>query len=170
MTCRIFFVLLFSISGICTAQDDEITKVNNALEEADVPFSVIDNVPVYPGCDGSDNEILKKCMVDKISQLVSENFNMKLVESLQLKPGKYRTAVQFKIDKEGSVVDVRARNTNESEAVEQEAVRVVSLIPRMKPGIQRGKAVGVLYALPIIFEVKQPAKIQRRKQQKKVEN
>jgi protein TonB len=135
------------------------------LEEADVPFAVIDNVPIYPGCDGAENEILKKCMVDKIGQLVSENFNMKLVESLQLKPGKYRTAVQFKIDKEGTVVDVRARNTNGSEAVEKEAMRVVSLIPNMKPGIQRGKAVAVLYALPIIFEIEPPKRVQRRKQQ-----
>jgi protein TonB len=170
MIRHILCSLFIFFGSICYSQDTNSSNNDITIEEADVPFAVIDEVPVYPGCEGTNNEVLKKCMSDKIGLFVSENFNMKLLESLPLKPGKYRTAVQFKIDKEGSVVDVRARNTNGSIEVEEEAIRVVSLIPKMKPGIQRGKTVGVLYALPIIFEVEPPAKINRRKQQKKSKN
>jgi protein TonB len=35
----------------------------------------------------------------------------------------------------------------------KEATRVVNLLPKMKPGKQRGKAVVVPYSLPIIFQV-----------------
>ncbi|HBO29337.1 MAG TPA: energy transducer TonB, partial [Leeuwenhoekiella sp.] len=37
--------------------------------------------------------------------------------------------------------------------LEQEAARVIKLLPQMTPGMQRGKAVGVLYSLPIVFQV-----------------
>jgi protein TonB len=37
--------------------------------------------------------------------------------------------------------------------LEKEAIKVVSSLPKMIPGKQRGKAVGVLYSLPILFQV-----------------
>lgn len=168
MIKHILYSLIFILGGVCFGQDSDTSNGEAPEAEADVPFSVVDEVPIFPGCEGSANKILKKCMSDKIGQFVSDNFNMRMVESLQLKPGKYRTAVQFKIDKQGNVVDVKARNENGSEEIEQEAVRVASMIPTMKPGIQRGKAVGVLYALPIIFIIEPPAKVSRAKKKKKV--
>ncbi|MGA9324525.1 MAG: energy transducer TonB, partial [Salegentibacter sp.] len=35
----------------------------------------------------------------------------------------------------------------------QEAARVINSLPKMQPGKQRGKPVGVMYSLPIIFQV-----------------
>jgi protein TonB len=148
------------------AQEGNSTAITS--EEADVPFATIENVPVYPGCLGTDNLALKKCMSENISRVVSENFDMKLVKSLDLKPKRYRIAVQFKIDKQGNVVNVRSRADREE--LEAEAIRVVSLLPQMKPGKQRGKEVGVLYALPIIFEVEPSAKEERRMKRKKTRN
>ena len=57
----------------------------------------------------------------------------------------------FKIDKFGNVVDVRARAPHTK--LEEEAVKVVRSLPHMTPGKQRGVPVGVLYGLPIIFQV-----------------
>jgi protein TonB len=57
----------------------------------------------------------------------------------------------FKIDKKGEIVDIRARAPHKR--LEKEAIRVVSILPKMKPGRQRGKAVGVKYSLPIVFNV-----------------
>jgi protein TonB len=37
--------------------------------------------------------------------------------------------------------------------LEQEAKEVIGKLPKMTPGKQRGKAVGVLYSLPILFQV-----------------
>ena len=57
----------------------------------------------------------------------------------------------LKIDKEGNIADVQARAPHK--ALQDEAVRVVSSIPKMIPGKYGGQAVGVKYSLPIAFKV-----------------
>ena len=131
----------------------EIEEIEEVIEEeiADVPFAVIENVPIYPGCESAGNNNAKKaCMSEKISKFVNKKFNRDLAGDLGLE-GRQRISVQFKIDKNGNVVGVRARAPHPR--LEQEAVKVVSALPKMIPGKQRGKAVGVLYALPIVFQV-----------------
>ncbi|MEZ4875667.1 MAG: energy transducer TonB [Flavobacteriaceae bacterium] len=131
----------------------EIEEIEEVEEEeiADVPFAVIENVPVYPGCENAgNNEAKKACMSEKIQQFVSKKFDTELANDLGLE-GRQRISVQFKIDKNGNVVDVRARAPHPR--LEQEAINVVKSLPKMTPGKQRGKPVGVLYALPILFQV-----------------
>src|SRR5690606_17182647 len=138
-------------------QDEKIVKVKEIKEEvveeeiADVPFAVIENVPIYPGCEKeSGNEAKKKCMSSKISDFINKKFNSDLASDLGLE-GRQRIAVQFKIDKNGKVIDVRARAPHPR--LEKEAVSVVQSLPDMTPGKQRGKPVGVLYSLPIVFDI-----------------
>ncbi len=141
-----------------TNEDEEV--VIEEIEEVeieeevveDVPFSIIEDVPVYPGCKGSKAE-LKKCLSSKIQKLVAKKFNVDLAQDLGLTPGKKRIFVMFKIDKTGKIVDVRARAPHKR--LEAEAKRVVSLIPKMTPGKQRGRPVGVKYSLPITFVVQE---------------
>lgn len=136
--------------------DKVYTSVQEYLDETTdggnlpVPFAAIEKVPVFPGCSGADNEEMKKCMSQKIAEFVNSNFNIGLGKELDLK-GRQRIAVQFKIDKTGRITDVRARAPKPE--LEAEAVRVVKLLPQMQPGEQKGEKVGVLYSLPIVFEV-----------------
>ncbi|MAO07229.1 MAG: energy transducer TonB [Alteromonas sp.] len=131
----------------------EIEEIEEVVEEeiADVPFAVIENVPIYPGCENAGNNNAKKqCMSEKIQKFVQKKFNTELAGDLGLE-GRQRISVQFKIDKNGKVTDVRARAPHPR--LEKEAIEVVQSLPNMTPGKQRGKAVGVLYALPILFQV-----------------
>ncbi len=132
----------------------EIEEIEEIVEDEemidDVPFAIIENVPVYPGCKGT-NAQKKKCMVEKITKHVGRKYNTGLASDLGLSPGKKRVYVQFKIDRTGKVVDVRARGPHKR--LEKEAIRVVSLLPDMTPGKQRGRAVGVKYTLPITLVV-----------------
>jgi len=114
----------------------------------DVPFNIIEDVPVYPGCKGSKEE-LKKCFSDKVQKLVNDKFNMDLAQELGLPAGKQRINVMFKIDKTGNITDIQARAPHKR--LESEAIRVVNLLPQMTPGKQRGRAVAVKYSLPITF-------------------
>ena len=138
-------------------QDEKIVEVKEIKEEvveeeiADVPFAVIENVPIYPGCEKeSGNDAKKKCMSSKISEFINKKFNSDLASDLGLE-GRQRIAVQFKIDKSGRVTDVRARAPHPR--LEKEAMEVVQSLPNMTPGKQRGKPVGVLYSLPIVFDI-----------------
>ena len=132
----------------------EIEEIEEIVEDEemldDVPFAIIENVPVYPGCKGT-NAQKKKCMVAKITKHVGRKYNTGLAADLGLSAGKKRVYVQFKINKKGDIVDVRARGPHKR--LEKEAIRVVKLLPKMQPGKQRGRAVGVKYTLPITLVV-----------------
>jgi protein TonB len=131
---------------------EEIEEVTIEEEIINVPFHVIENVPIYPGCENlSNNAERKSCMSEKIQRFVQSKFNSDLAGELGLE-GRQRIHVQFRINNKGKVVDVRARAPHPR--LEKEAVDVVSSLPDMEPGRQSGKPVGVQYALPILFEVK----------------
>jgi hypothetical protein len=120
-------------------------------ESIEVPFSVIDEVPIYPGCESlATNEERKNCMSDNIALYVNKNFNTKLGKELGL-TGRQRINVIFKIDSKGNITDVHSRAPHPD--LEAEAIRVVNSLPQMVPGKQRGKNVIVPYSLPIIFQV-----------------
>ena len=137
-----------------TNQQEEIVvddiQVEEVEEDVEVPFTVIENVPVFPGCESGSNDAKRKCMSDKISEFVRRKFNTDLAGDLGL-TGRQRINVIFKIDKSGNVVGIRARAPHPR--LQAEAERVVNLLPKMLPGKQRGKPVVVPYSLPIIFEV-----------------
>ncbi|OGS73899.1 MAG: hypothetical protein A3F91_14005 [Flavobacteria bacterium RIFCSPLOWO2_12_FULL_35_11] len=117
----------------------------------DVAFVVIENVPIYPGCKG-DNAALRACFSDQITKFVSEKFNIELAADLGLVPGSIQKIfVVFKIDKNGSITDINARAPHKK--LQDEAIRVINLLPKMIPGRQRGRPVGVKYGLPIVFKV-----------------
>ncbi len=116
----------------------EEIEVEEVEEDIDVPFSVIENVPVFPGCEKGNNAAKRDCMSKKISQFVNKKFNTELAADLGLS-GRQRINVIFKIDKTGNVVGIRARAPHPG--LEKEAKRVIGLLPKMKPGRQRGKAV-----------------------------
>ena len=122
------------------------TKGENDMS---IAFSEIEKVPTYPGCSGA-NETLKKCFSERISAFVGENFNTKLGNDLGL-VGRQRIIVQFKIDKSGSIVDVKAKAPKPE--LEVEALRIIKNLPKMQPGEQKGEKVAVLYSLPIVFDV-----------------
>jgi len=120
--------------------------------EKDIPFAIIEEAPVYPGCKGNKEE-LKKCLQEQINKHVLKNFHTELAQELGLTVGKKKVYVQFKIDKTGEIVNIRARGPHAR--LEKEAIRVVTLLPKMKPGRQRTKPVGVSYTLPITLQVLQ---------------
>jgi protein TonB len=126
----------------------EVSMDEDIME--DVPFAIIEDVPIYPGCKGSKAQ-LKECLQDKISKHVNSKFNADLASELGLTPGIKRIIVMFKIDKTGEITDIQARAPHKR--LETEAIRVVQTLPKMIPGKQRGRPVGVKYSLPIAFKV-----------------
>lgn len=138
-----------------TSQEEEIieveeVQVDEVEEDIEVPFAVIENVPVFPGCEKGNNDQKKACMNQKIKDFISKKFNTEIAQDYNLS-GIQKIDVFFKIDKTGQIVDLRTRAPHPE--LEKEAKRVVGLLPKMKPGMQRGKAVRVPYYLPIKFQV-----------------
>ena len=128
--------------------DVEPESGGNIVE--DVPFSIIEDAPVYPGCKGN-KEQLKTCLQEKIKKHVNKKFNSDLASQLGLTPGVKKIFVMFKIDKNGNITDIKARAPHKK--LQDEAIRIVKLLPKMTPGKQRQVPVGVKYSLPIVFKV-----------------
>ncbi len=133
---------------------EEIEAIEEIIEaeeiEKDIPFAIIEEPPIYPGCSGT-KEQKKKCMQDRITMHVNKYFRSELAQELGLTGGKKKVYVQFKIDKNGEITDIRARGPHVR--LEKEAIRVVELLPNMTPGKQRTRPVRVSYTLPITLLV-----------------
>ncbi|WP_299399034.1 M56 family metallopeptidase [uncultured Gelidibacter sp.] len=128
-----------------------ISERPNYPDGSEVPFAHVEAAPYFPSCsDISAEKDRKKCTSDEISQFVNKNFNVDLANDLGLK-GMQRIVVMFKIGKDGSITDIKSKAPHSE--LEKEAIRVIELLPKMKPGKQRGKAVDVPYSLPIFFQV-----------------
>lgn len=135
---------------------EDISETGNGEEEeiADVPFVMVEDVPIFPGCeDLKDNEARKACMAEKIDKFVRKEFNNQLGAELGLY-GLNRIIVVFKIDKNGNITDIKSRGPHRQ--LEAEAERVVKKLPKVIPGKQRNRPVGVIYSLPIVFQIREP--------------
>lgn len=119
-------------------------------EEVTEDFRDIKDAPLFPGCKGSVEE-KKQCFSDSVKKLVARKFNGDIVQEVGLSPGRKRIAVEFVVDKEGNIADVKVRAPHKR--LEKETRRVINLLPQMSPGKQRGRAVGVRFMLPITFIV-----------------
>ncbi|MHB0755241.1 energy transducer TonB [Polaribacter sp. M15] len=127
---------------------EEVEEVEEVIE--DVSFMIIEDVPVFPGCKGNKAE-LKKCFSQKVQKHFSRKFDADLPNELGLSPGKKRVFIAFKIDRSGNITNIQARAPHPK--IKSEVVSVMNQLPKMKPGRQRGKPVGVKYSIPFTLIV-----------------
>jgi len=127
---------------------NEIVETEEVVD--DVPFSIIEEVPVFPGCQG-DDEAMKKCFSDSIKEHFDQHFNSELGNTLNLSQGRHRIYAMFTINRRGNVTNIRIRAPHRK--LEEETERVLRLLPRMIPGKQRNRPVSVKYTLPIAISV-----------------
>lgn len=130
----------------------EVPYVEPVEVFAEVDFRVVEEAPLFPGCEGLDtNDERKACMSSKISKFVNKKFNSGIAGDLGLS-GINKIFVQFTVDKTGTITNVKSRGPHDK--LEEEAQRVIQLLPEMKPGKQRSVPVGVIYNLPITLKIK----------------
>ena len=123
-------------------------EVEDVEEDVEVAFALIEDVPVFPGCEGLSKSKTKDCFQQKIQDHVKRNFNYPQTALDMGMQG--RVSVVFVIDSKGVTTGIRSRGPDR--ILEKEAERIISLLPKMKPGKQRGKPVKVAYAVPIFFK------------------
>ncbi|SFZ92624.1 protein TonB [Flaviramulus basaltis] len=130
------------------AVDVSDVNVEEVEEDVEVAFAIIEDVPVFPGCEGLNKNETKNCFQKKIQEHVMRNFEYPQ-SALDLGI-QGRVSVVFVIDSKGYTTNVRSRGPDR--ILEKEAERIIGLLPSMKPGKQRGKPVKVAYGVPIFFK------------------
>ena len=133
---------------IVVEEIEEVEESEEVIE--DVSFMIIEDVPVFPGCKG-DKKALKSCFSKMVQKHFSRKFDADLPNELGLDAGRKKVFIGFKIDRNGNVVNIQARAPHPK--IKKEVVKVMKMLPKMKPGRQRGKAVGVKYSIPVTLIV-----------------
>ena len=127
----------------------EDIEVEDDFDDVDVPFAVIEDVPIYPGCEKVAKSQRRQCFQDQINKHIRKNF--RYPEIAQEMGIQGRVYVNFVIAKDGSITNVRMRGPDKN--LEKEAARIISKLPSMTPGKQRGRPVRVPFSIPITFRV-----------------
>jgi len=115
----------------------EIKVVEQNSQNEDI-FTVVEKMPVYPG--GDDARI--KFMVENIKYPAKAREN-----------GIQGTVyISFVVETDGKITNVKTIRGIGS-GCDEEAERVISMMPSWKPGIQRGQPVRVQFNMPVKFSL-----------------
>ncbi len=127
--------------------DSSTKNTNDKVAEYNLDVDVF---PIFPGCKETEPEKIKVFFNQQIQKFVGKNFNTSLAHDLKVKGKMVRVLTQFTIDDTGKIVNIKTRSKYPKLA--DEAKRVISSLPQFKPAIKDGKAVRIVYTLPIIFK------------------
>ena len=136
-----------------TESDEEMIiediVVEDDFEDIDVPFAVIEDVPIFPGCESVSKSQRRACFQEQMNKHIRKNFRYPDIAQEMGIQG--RVYVNFIIAKDGSITNIRMRGPDKN--LENEAARIIGRLPQMTPGKQRGRAVRVPFSIPITFRL-----------------
>ncbi|MDA9893841.1 energy transducer TonB [Flavobacteriaceae bacterium] len=125
----------------------ETVEVIDDFEDLDIPFEIIEDVPVFPGCEKVDKSQRRNCFQEKMRKHIRKNFRYpEIAQKLGIQG---RVYVSFVISKDGQIINIKMRGPDKN--LEKEAERIISKLPKMIPGKQRGQLVRVPFSIPIVF-------------------
>lgn len=126
----LFFLVALMVASVSVAQSQENPEKR--------VFDVVEKMPEFPG--GSAG--LMKWLSD----------NVKYPAKAEESGIQGRVVCTFVIERDGSVTDVRVARSIDP-LLDNEAVRVLSKMPKWNPGTQGGESVRVKYTVPVTFRL-----------------
>lgn len=126
------------VSEISDFIKSEGVKKAEIKEDTSQVFRVVEEMPEFPGGTGA-------CM-----KFLGEN--IKYPENAKKNGVEGRVIVQFIVEKDGRISNIRIVRGVDPE-IDAEAKRVITMMPKWKPGKQRGQEVRVYYTVPLTFSL-----------------
>lgn len=127
----LFFALIFGTLSL-------FAQVDTGNVKPPIVYTIVELMPEYAGGETA------------LFKFIQENVQYPAYERDNDIQG--RVIVGFVVYEDGSIHDVVVKR-GVSEGLNNEAVRVIKMMPNFKPGKQQGKAVRVAYVLPIVFKL-----------------
>ncbi len=125
--------------NIFNVTDFVIASTKDKFNKTDEPFLFVEEMPEFPGGE--------RALLNYLSN------NVKYPVIAQENGIQGKVYISFVIDENGNINDViLVRGVDKS--LDNEAIRVISSMPKWKPGKQRGESVKVRFNVPITFELK----------------
>ncbi len=115
------------------------TAVDNAAEQVQpIKFTVVQKIPEFPGGWSAFMQWLTK--------------NLKYPESAQKNKVQGTVVVSFIVNKDGSIASTKV-STSADPVLDAEALRVMKMMPKWKPGMDRNKVCRTMIAVPVVFKL-----------------
>lgn len=141
------FIFLACLSNSLNAQ--EKTSTGNAKDTTSFSFVEIDKLIVAPGCDedATQDEIFE-CFISFITNHISTQFQYPQEAREAGREG--RVWIEFIIEKDGEVSNVAVKRSSGVQSIDDEGIRVMKLLPKMKsPAYVDDHPVRMYYLVPI---------------------
>lgn len=132
-------------------EEIEFEDFEEVEEEVAMNFMVVENKPVFPGCeDQADEKAKYMCFQKSIHKHIAKNFEYpEIAMEMEIQGN---VVISFTIAKTGAITDIQIlRGVDKS--LDQEAQRLIKLLPKMIPAKQRGRPVPVKYTIPVRFKL-----------------
>ena len=113
----------------CSAEKDDDNKVH----------LVVENLPQFPGGMPAMMEYMRT--------------NVRYPKKCAKEGIEGRSIINFVVDKDGKVTDVKVLQTSGNKHLDKEAMRVIKKMPRWQPGTHHGKVVRVKLTIPVMFKL-----------------
>ena len=115
------------------------TAVDNATgQEQPIKFTVVQKIPEFPGGWSAFMQWLSK--------------NLKYPESARKNKIQGTVVVSFIVNKDGSIASTKV-STSADPVLDAEALRVMKMMPKWKPGMDRNKVCRTMIAVPVVFKL-----------------
>ena len=138
---KLLFILVFALFALQAINAQEYrSNGKKVVEEEAIPVQLVEEKPSFMGGDAN-----------YFSKWVNENLVYPEIAKENGVQG--RVTLQFTIRKDGTITNVKVLRGVEP-SLDKEAVRVVSMSPKWKPGIQDDHPVSVTYTFPVIFQLR----------------
>jgi TonB family protein len=118
------------------AAQEKAMKSSQASSSGEQVYNVVEKMPSFPGGDEARIDFMMK--------------NLKYPEQAKKNGVQGKVFVTFIIETDGSLTNVKVMR-GIGAGCDEEAVRVIKLMPKWTPGIEKGKPVKVQFVLPIKF-------------------
>ncbi len=130
----------------------EIVEDEEEIEETIIESTETDQEEIVEEVEVVEEDLdldVPFAIIEDVQQHIRKNF--RYPEIAQEMGIQGRVFVQFTISKDGSISGIRTRGPDKN--LEKEADRIISKLPRMTPGKQRGRPVRVPFSVPITFKL-----------------
>lgn len=127
-------------ASVLTSDGESVIDIDLSTLRSDLPKLQAEEMPEYTGG------------MSAMMSFIMEN--IKYPEDAKKAGKEGRVVCSFIVDKEGKVTEPHVVQSSGTQSLDDEAVRLVSLMPNWKPGKDKGEPVNVLYTIPVLFKLK----------------
>lgn len=137
-----------AILALASLVSGDDSHTNSAELAGVLEFEDADSTPVFPGCDGLTAAENKQCFMKGVNQMVEENFDKSIAQSLGITEKRTVEAI-FKIETTGLITNLKVRDS--PVRIQAEVARVIRQMPRLQPAVHNGQKVAVMCTVVVPY-------------------